>query len=240
MKTLIFSLVAALLIAGQVFSPAVASATPAPAAAVCGDTYTVKRGDYLSKIARTCGVTLYDLLVANPQIINANIIYPGQVIRITAGADIPVTGGTYVVQRGDTLFKIATRYGTTVSTLMALNPEIRYSWLIYTGQVIRLPGSGYVGGRRVTVSSTSAKAGATVTVQVYGFPANTQVDFRLGKQNTAYSVVVDGKTSSSGYATAKVTIPSTAAAGEKWVVKVITTELKNGVDLNSPVITIAQ
>ena len=32
----------------------------------CGATYVVQRGDWLAKIANTCGVTLADLRAANP------------------------------------------------------------------------------------------------------------------------------------------------------------------------------
>lgn len=40
--------------------------------------YTVKRGDTMSKIARSLGVSLYYLKKHNPQIANINLIYPGQ------------------------------------------------------------------------------------------------------------------------------------------------------------------
>ena len=55
---------------------------------------------------------------------------------------IPVTptsnGTTYIVQAGDTLSKIAKRYGTTVSNIMALNPQILDANKISIGQVIRI------------------------------------------------------------------------------------------------------
>lgn len=45
---------------------------------------------------------------------------------------------SYTVKKGDTLFKIAKAYGTTVNTLASLN-SIKNPNLIYTGQIIRLP-----------------------------------------------------------------------------------------------------
>lgn len=45
----------------------------------------------------------------------------------------------YVVQKGDTLFSIATSYGMTVRDILAENPEITNPNLITVGQVIRIP-----------------------------------------------------------------------------------------------------
>ena len=45
-------------------------------------TYIVKKGDTLSKIAKANGITLATLLRINPEITNANKIYVGQKIRI--------------------------------------------------------------------------------------------------------------------------------------------------------------
>jgi LysM repeat protein len=232
MKTFVLALVVAVLVAMQVFTPA--------AAAACGNTYTVQRGDYLSKIAKTCGVSLDTLIKANPEIKDINKIYPGQVIRIKNDTTIPVTGPSYTVVRGDTLFKIAVRYGTTVAEMMRLNPSIKDASKIYVGQVLRLPAGAPTTptGRGVTLSATSLRAGAQVDVKVTGFPVNQNVDFRLGKDGAAASVIVDGTTDASGAATVRLTIPTTAVAGEKWVVKVLTTDLARGVEASSLLITI--
>jgi LysM repeat protein len=108
----------------------------------CGDSYTVKRGDTMRIIADHCEVTLTALLAANPQITNPNLIYPGQVVRMPGGPIvIPPTGTyqNYTVVRGDTMRIIATRFGTTVSELQRLNPEIVNINIIYPGQVVRVP-----------------------------------------------------------------------------------------------------
>jgi len=57
-------------------------ATPAAASSPCGDTVRVVRGDSLSKIARRCGTQISPLLLANPRIKNANLIYPGTELQI--------------------------------------------------------------------------------------------------------------------------------------------------------------
>ena len=75
-KYLVGILVGALLLLGLGVSPVLAQSGS------CGSTYTVQPGDYLTGIARQCGVSYTDLLNANPQIDNPNLIYPGQVINI--------------------------------------------------------------------------------------------------------------------------------------------------------------
>lgn len=95
-------------------------------------TYTVKRGDNLSKIAKMYGVTVSDLVKWN-NIKNPNLIYPGQKIIIKAPQAI-----WYKVVRGDNLTKIARAYGTTVSAILAFNPGIKNPNLILVGQLIRV------------------------------------------------------------------------------------------------------
>jgi len=54
-------------------------------------------------------------------------------------------GGSYVVQRGDWLAKIARNCGVTLSDLRAANPWTYYDRYIYSGQVLTIPGA-YDGG----------------------------------------------------------------------------------------------
>ncbi len=76
---------------GQVlFVPGAAAATLAtttPRAA----TYVVQQGDTLSGIAFMNGVTLNQLLAANPLLTSASVIYPGQVIFLPASVIVTVT-----------------------------------------------------------------------------------------------------------------------------------------------------
>ena len=244
MKAILYALIAVVLFAGQLASPV--------AAASCGDTYTVKAGDSLSKIATACSVSYGDLVDANPEIKDINTIFVGQVIRVKSSAALPGTStssgststtttsssGEHVVVKGDTLSKIAVRYGTTVQAILSLNSSITNPSLIYVGQKIKLPTGSVDGSGNVSVSTTSAYRGNQVEVKIKNFPANASVDFRLGEKDENYSVVVDGKTDSNGAATVKVTIPSSAGVGEKWVVTVLTTDRANGTIVTSPVITI--
>ncbi len=116
----------------------------------CGSTYIVQRGDWLAKIAKTCGVSLSALYTANPWARYYTYIYPGQVLTIPGGYDGgtypggyacgPTTdyyGNYYVVCRGDTLGGIAMYYGVSVSYLQRVN-GIWNPNFIYAGQIIRL------------------------------------------------------------------------------------------------------
>jgi LysM repeat protein len=120
----------------------------------CGSTYVVQPGDWLSKIAGRCGVTLSALYAANPWVAYYYYIYPGQVLVIPGGYDGGGPGGWhgggycpcgptysdyygnyYVVCRGDTLSGIARYYGESL-WYMQWHNGIANPNLIYAGQFI--------------------------------------------------------------------------------------------------------
>ncbi len=94
--------------------------------------YVIQSGDTLANIALRTGVSVNDILAANPNIWNASWIYAGQVITL------PYAPSYYTVQNGDTMRTIAAWYGTSVYSLQALNPQIYNTNWIYAGQVIRI------------------------------------------------------------------------------------------------------
>ena len=111
----------------------------------CPTYITVQWGDTLSGIAKLCNTTVDAIRAANPGL--GWWLYAGQVISIPSGSNppsYPPTSGTYVVQRGDTLGKIAARIGSSVNKILAVNPQIANANLIYAGQVINLPAGGSV------------------------------------------------------------------------------------------------
>ncbi len=107
-------------------------------------TYYVKSGDDLSSIAAQTGVPLSELEEANPQVGPTDLIYPGEAIDLPPA--IPVTGSEsqaevdlYTVQPGDTLFRLALRFHTTVSALLSANPQITDPRVIFPGQQLEIP-----------------------------------------------------------------------------------------------------
>jgi lysozyme len=120
--------------AGQVlYIPTGSSGTPTYYPPASSGAYTVQWGDTLAIIAARYGVTVNDLLAANPTIWNASYIYAGQAINIPAV--VPVY---HTVQSGQTMRAIAALYGTTVYSLQLLNPQIYNINWIYAGQAIRI------------------------------------------------------------------------------------------------------
>lgn len=88
-----------------------------------GNTYTVQRGDTLYSIASKFNTTVDALKSLNN--LTSNTLSIGQVLKIPTNNNIPgsgeVTGNIYTVQKGDTLYSIANRFGLTVDELKSLN-----------------------------------------------------------------------------------------------------------------------
>lgn len=103
--------------------------------------HVVQQGDTLADIARRYGTTSEQLASANgirnPNILNlgARLVVPCQVGTQKPPADACTW---YTVQRGDTLSKIAARYGTSVQAIAQRN-KLRNVNLIYVGQRLCIP-----------------------------------------------------------------------------------------------------
>lgn len=111
-------------------------------------THTVKAGDTFESIANQYGVTVRELVSANPHLLKS-----GDTLKIPVAVAIPSESGsgagsaggggtssprTYTVKAGDTLYAIAIRYNTTVAAIAALN-NIRDPNKIKVGQVLQIP-----------------------------------------------------------------------------------------------------
>ncbi len=128
----------------------------APAVVPAGKTYVVKTGDNLTKIAVAFSTQASDLVSTN-SLKNENDIRAGQVLTIpesksakpaqapeakpvvkAAPAVLPVGPRTYVVQKGDTVAKIARDNKCTYEELVKLN-NIKDPKKIQPGQPVKIP-----------------------------------------------------------------------------------------------------
>jgi len=117
-----------------------------------GTVYIVQPGDTLFHISLKFNVSQAAIMSANG-LTNANFIFAGQRLTIpgttispapapTSAPPAPApAGGTYVVQRGDTLFLISMRFGVSQSALMTAN-GITNPNLIFVGQSLTIPTAG--------------------------------------------------------------------------------------------------
>jgi GH25 family lysozyme M1 (1,4-beta-N-acetylmuramidase)/LysM repeat protein len=109
--------------------------------------HIIKAGDTFETIAIKYGVTVRELVSANPQLLKA-----GDKLTVPVAVAIPSESGggpgsagggssspkTHTVKSGETLYAIAIRYGTTVAAIAALN-NITDPNKIKVGQVLQIP-----------------------------------------------------------------------------------------------------
>lgn len=94
--------------------------------------YIVQKGDSLYKIAKDYKTTVNDIIKLNN--LTTQNLSIGQKLLLPSSEEIE---DIYIIQSGDTLYKLAKKYNTSVSKLMDLNNLT--SNILTIGQVIKLP-----------------------------------------------------------------------------------------------------
>lgn len=109
--------------------------------------YRIKKGDTLFKIAKENGLSIEELIKADPKIKDPSLIAIGQEINIPEEVavenemdDSPrISISKYSVKSGDNLYKIAKSNGLSLDELLVANPEIKNPSSIFIGQEINIP-----------------------------------------------------------------------------------------------------
>ncbi len=148
---------------------------PMPPVSTAGtEVYIVKKGDILSQLAVDFGTTTAELVRLN-SLSNPDVLYVGQELRVPAGrgggaakksssakpAASIKKGGTYTIQKGDTLSGIALAAGVSVADLRALN-NIEGDRII-AGETLDIPAGGKVPAK--AQKSTAPKKEAAPVVE---------------------------------------------------------------------------
>ncbi len=130
------------------------------------DTYTVQVGDTLYAISLRFHTTVATLKKLNN--LSNDLIVVGQKLSLPSGesaAPAPAAASSYLVQPGDTLYRIALRYGTTVQDLEELN-GLANPHLISPGQALAVPASSTLVKPGLTIEPLTTRQGGTVLIQV--------------------------------------------------------------------------
>ncbi|MDF7801332.1 LysM peptidoglycan-binding domain-containing protein [Pontiellaceae bacterium B1224] len=149
---------------------------PTPAATSYGQTeiYIVQKGDMLSQLAVDFDTTTATLVEMNG-LSNPDVLYVGQELSVPAGRGASKTtskptgtvkkGGTYTIQKGDTLSGIAVAAGVTINDLRDLN-GIKGD-KIMAGEELSIPSYGKVPstGRSSNKTTTTKKTEKTAEPQ---------------------------------------------------------------------------
>ena len=96
--------------------------------------YEVVPNDTLYGIARRFNTKVDAIKSYNN--LTSNLLSVGQILQIPIN-NTEFVYQTYQIVPGDTLYSIARRFNTTISDIMAINPDI--STILQVGQVIKIP-----------------------------------------------------------------------------------------------------
>ena len=158
--------------------------------------HVVARGENLSTIARSYGLSLQELAAYNG-IVNPNLVYVGQQIVIpssgmapqtlapAAVGELPNGDGYYTVARGDTLSQVAKNYGMTTADLMRLNGVANPN-SIWVGQQLACVGTRGPGGR----CGAGTAAGAGRRRRIYVVQAGDTLAAIAARQQTTVQALL--------------------------------------------------
>jgi len=194
--------------------------------AAAPSTYRVAGGDTVSSIAGRYGLSTASVLALNG-LGWKSTIFPGQVLKLSAGtvaaAPTPVAAaptastGRYTIVRGDTIGRIASKFGVSTQAILSAN-GLGWSSIIYPGQSLAIPGGSTPAApvAATPVSSVTPIAAAPVAASgSYTIVAGdnlTKIASKLGVSLSALLSANKLTASSIIYAGRTLVVPGAAAA----------------------------
>ncbi len=161
----------------------------------CASPYQIQAGDTLSAVAARCNLALSDILAANSDILNPNLIHPGQEINLPS---IRVA----VETPQPSLLLAETESPPVVDLLVSETPA---------------PQAVLLGKDRLAVIQ-NVQPDMQLPVYVVGMPPNASVQIQLGPPKGPYSLILEGVVDEAGNFQAEITIPNTVIPGEELTV----------------------
>jgi soluble lytic murein transglycosylase-like protein len=185
---------------GPIVVATAASVTVATPAARAGS-YTVRRGDTVSDIARRHGTSVAALARMN-RLSNPNFIVAGRSLRVPTRVGV---ASVHVVRAGETLSAIAARYGTSVDALARVN-RISDPNLIVAGSKLKVP-AGRGGGSAALESAPTSSIEASLANQSSSHGVDTSLTKAVAWQESGWRQDVRSKAGAIG---AMQVMPGTA------------------------------
>jgi LysM repeat protein len=181
-----------------------------------GGYHVVRRGETLSQIAARYGTTVSALVRLNG-LPNSNFIWWGQRLRLPGGGTSSTTStsssssGIHVVQRGETLARIALRYGTTVSALVRAN-GLSNANHIYVGQRLRIAAGSSTSTSTPSTTTSAASSGKWIDINLSA-QRLTAYSGSTAVFSTAVSTGVPGMATPTGRFSIRYKVSSTTMSG---------------------------
>ena len=151
--------------------------------------HIVQWGETLSEIARAYGVSQAAIMTANG--LSSSWLFAGQRLIIPDGvsqAAVQASGGTHVVQAGETLYRIGVKYGLSwVLIQQANNLPNTY---IYAGQTLIIPGLSTAPAASPTPAPTPVAPEATPTPETPPTASATETTYIVQAGDTLFKIGV--------------------------------------------------
>ncbi len=135
----------------------------------------------------------------------------------------PSDPSLYIVKPGDTLNKIAAEYTRTVSSILAVNPQISNPNQLEIGQKIIIPGQV----QTILIAPTGGPSLTAIQVAGVGFSPFSPVPLASTRDGVINEILGSVATDVNGFFSTDYVIPQSAQSGEIWNIVALKSETIN-------------